>query len=230
LPLRRGYHGRVAERLERGGKGGGVPFGEVAFHYAAAGDEAKAASFALAAGQDALSRFSNAEAIKHFAYFLEKTGDTPDSSETRTIALEGLGDAYYANGLFAKALEVFERLADSSTGAVKLRAYRKATDAIFFGTRQWDRFVELVKKAEPYAGSDRLESARISFLKGGAMLGLGKYEDSLKNFEAALRVFEEEYSLPEVARTLTATASTRGGTRIPKVHDQYETTLSYFLR
>jgi predicted ATPase len=140
LPLKRGYHARVAERLEGAGKGDRLPFGEMAFHYAAAGNEAKAVKFAFDAGQDALARWSNSEAVKHFAYVLEKAADTPENAETRRLALEGLGDAYFTSGLFSKALDVFEQLGDSVTGSVKLRAYRKAADAIFFGTKEWSRF------------------------------------------------------------------------------------------
>jgi len=204
LPLKRGYHRRVAEKLETAVNDGRLPLSDIAYHYAEAGYEEKAVKFALSAGQDSLERFSNQEAVKHFAYVLEKAADTPGNAETRRNALEGLGDAYYANCTYPKALEVFERLAGSGTGEQRLRAYRKAMDAVIFGMIDFPaRLVELQRKAEPYAASSRLESARIRFLGATAwMVDKETYGKMIEDFVGALRVFEEEYSLPDVARAL----------------------------
>ena len=202
LPLKRGYHRRVAEKLESTSKDGKLHLSEIAFHYAEAEDLERAVKFSLAAGQDALSVFSNAEAIKNFAYVREKAPDSAENAETRNIALEGLGDAYYANCLYRKALETFERLADSTTGEVKLRAYRKAMDAVLFGIIDFPtRLVQLTKKAEPYAASSRLENARIRFLSANTRA------ETLREYEETLEVFEEEYSIPDVARALVPLAA-----------------------
>jgi tetratricopeptide (TPR) repeat protein/KaiC/GvpD/RAD55 family RecA-like ATPase len=220
MPLKRGYHARVAERLESTSRGGRLPFSEIAYHYAQAGNREKAMENALLAGQDALAKFSNAEAIKHFAYVLQTTPDVPESAEVRRIALEGLGDAYYANFMFKEALEVFELLAISETDKVRLRAYRKAMDTVYFGKYDPAHLMELAKKAEPYAAFDRLESARIRFHKGGIL----PLEKENAEFRAALRVFEEEYSLPDIARALDAVGTTRN------VLDPYRNGLSEELR
>ena len=165
-PLKRGYHAKIAEKLEAKGRTGGeIPVGDLAYHYAQAGNNAKAVEYYLASGQDALASFSNAEAVKHFSYVLQYVPDTSENSEKKRTALEGLGDAYYANCMFAKAIEVFERLADSESGKVRLRAYRKAMDAIHYSHGDNNHLMELARKAEPYAASDRLESARIRFHK-----------------------------------------------------------------
>ena len=192
LPLKRGYHSRVAEKLESAPKSGRLLFSEIAYHYAQSGNEKKAIEFALVAGQDALARFSNAEAIKHFTYVVEKVSDAPESAETKKTALEGLGDAYSANCKFTKALEVFERLAKSEVGEVKLRAYRKAMEMVVIGDFGRARLMELSRKAEPYVASDRLEGARIH-LGGG---------NTLEDYEAAIEIFMEEYSLPDLAKAL----------------------------
>jgi len=155
-PLRKGYHARVAERLEGASRDAGLPFDEIAYHYAQAGNKEKAVKNAMAAGQNALSRFSNAEAIKHLSYVLENMPDTSENAERRRDVLESLGDAYYANCMYKEALAVFERLAISETGKPRLRAYRKALDAIFFGRSDPTHFMELAKEAEPYAVFDRL--------------------------------------------------------------------------
>jgi len=204
LPLKRGYHRRIAEKLESAESGGRLPFSDIAYHYAEAGNEEKAVEFAIAAGQDALARFSNTEAIKHFAYVLQTAPRVSRSSEIRNVALEGLGDAYYANRSYRKAAEVFEHLAIAETGMVRLRAYRKAMDAVLFGPgdrkQVKTRLLNLANQAEPYAAYDRLESARIRFLKSPSA------SDRTKEADAVLQVFEEEYSLPDVARALSVRA------------------------
>lgn len=205
LPLRRGIHKRVAEKLEATPENDTLPLGKIAYHYAEAGIVEKAIKFSMEAGQNALARFSNTEAINHFTYVLEKETDTPENTEAKLTVLEALGDAYFASCLFARALDVFGRLATSTNGVAKLRAYRKAMDAIFFGKLDdRRRLMELARKAEPYAASSRLESARILFLRAR------KYEE----YEEALQVFEEEYSPPDTMRALTPFGATACARRL----------------
>jgi KaiC/GvpD/RAD55 family RecA-like ATPase/tetratricopeptide (TPR) repeat protein len=202
LPLKRGYHKRVAEKLESTSTNGRLPFSEIAYHYAEAGKEENAVKFAIAAGQDALGRFSNVEAIKHFVYVLQTVPNSPTSAEVKSKALEGLGDAYYANGNYRKAAEAFERLASTATGKGRLRAYRKAMDGIYFGNPpgKRDHVIELAKQAEPYYADDRLEAARIRLIKSPLEA------EKRKELEAALLIFEEEFSLPDITRALAIKA------------------------
>ncbi len=196
LPLKKGYHKRVAERLQSSGKDL-LRLADIAYHYAQAENREKAVEFSLAAGKNALKRFSNAQAIKHYTYVLQSMTDSQE--DLRNIALEGLADAYYANCIYTKALETFEELADAAKGDQKLRAYRKAMDAVLFGRVGYpERLLKLAQKAEPHAATNRVESARISFLRASALTGKQRVLDYL----AALRVFEEEYSLADVARAL----------------------------
>ncbi len=110
-PLKRGYHERIAEKMEAKSKDPkDLPVNDLAYHYAQGGNKEKAAEYALAAGEDALSRFSNAEAIKYYAYVLDAAADASKYAGERTKALEGLGDALSANGLFDEALKKFEQL------------------------------------------------------------------------------------------------------------------------
>ena len=165
------------------------------------GVKAKAVKYAFAAGKNALTRFSNTEAIEHFTHVLQNVGEDPAHDEERASALEGLGDAFFANSLFNEATKTFEHLADIGTGVVRLRAYRKAMDAAFY---QGDstHLVELVEKAEEYAALDRLESARVRVNKGRIFMDQHKMARALEDFEEALRVFEEEYSLWDTAWAL----------------------------
>ena len=154
LPLKRGYHKRVAEKLEAAVKSGRSPLGEIAYHYAKAEIEDKAVKYSMDAGRDALARFSNAEAIKHFAFVIQAVSALPEKTDVRRIALEGLGDACFANGMFEKAIETYEELANSAKGSLQLRAYRKEMEAVFYKDFDAVRLLELVKKVEEIAASE----------------------------------------------------------------------------
>lgn len=208
-PLRRGYHKRVAEKLETAGKNGRLPLSEIAYHYAEAEIEDKAIKFSMDAGRDALARFSNAEAIKHFTYVLNTVSASPEKTDLEMTALEGLGDAYFANNMFEKAIETYEKLATSVKGSLQLRAYRKQMEAVFYKDLNPARLLELVNKVEKIAASDRLENARVCWNRGRAFLYLGDLKKALEDHEEALRVFEEEYSLFDVANLLVGTGGTR---------------------
>jgi KaiC/GvpD/RAD55 family RecA-like ATPase/tetratricopeptide (TPR) repeat protein len=206
MPLKRGYHNRIAEKLEST-KSAALPLSELAYHFAQAGNKEKAVKFALAAGQDALARWSNTDAIKHFTYVLQAAGEDPQRLEERLNAMEGLGDAFYANNMFTEATRIFENIADTTaTDALRLRAYRKAMEAVFqYG--DMPHLMELVKKAEPYAGADRLENARILGSRARFFTMRNMAPAALEAWEAALPVFEEEYSLWDAAWALIGIAS-----------------------
>jgi KaiC/GvpD/RAD55 family RecA-like ATPase/tetratricopeptide (TPR) repeat protein len=194
LPLKRGYHARIAEKLESA-KSAAMAFGELAYHYAQAGNKEKALKYALEAGKDALSKFSSSQAISHFTYALQALSEDPQYIEQRNKALEGLGDAFYGSNKFKEAVKTFERLANANSGAVKLRALIKAMFAAFF---QGDipHIPELVKKAEEYGNLSRLERAHILHFKVFDR-ARGKVRYNL--FEESLRIFEEEYALSDAA-------------------------------
>jgi len=199
-PLRQGYHNRVAEKLE-GSRSATLPLSDLAYHYEQAGNKKKAVKYALAAGQNELARWSNAEAIRHFTYVLQIVGQDSELAEDRTSALEGLGDAFYASSMFQKATKTFEELGDTAeVSVVKLRAFRKAVESAF---QQGDPLcmLGLVKKAEPYAAANRLENARVLHCRSRAHL-LQMNPSYIKDLEDALQVFEEEYSLWDVAWAL----------------------------
>ncbi len=194
--LKREYHLRIAESLE---KLEPPPPSDIAYHYANAGNSQKAAKYSLAAGKDALSRWSNTEAIKHFSYALDKSFILEDSE--REIALEGLGDAYYASCMFEEATRIYDKLAESQTPIVKLRALRKEMDAVWFKERDPAPLVDLMKRAKPLAAIDRLENARIRWNRGRTNVWLGQehLREGFVDHWEALRVFEEEYCIPDAA-------------------------------
>ncbi|MEJ2126852.1 MAG: AAA family ATPase, partial [Candidatus Bathyarchaeota archaeon] len=209
-PLKRGYHEAVAEQIENASKGSEeIPLSDLAFHYIQAGNKEKSVKYSLAAGQEALARFSNMEAIKHFKYVLGLIEKIGGLETEKSIALEGLGDGYYANCMFPDALKTFEELAKSETVAVELRAYRKAMDAAWFIANP-SILLPLVEKAEKYSVSDRLEGGRFLKNKGRLYAILGNFKEALRAFEESLQISKEEYSLQDLAHGLAKT----GGTRI----------------
>jgi tetratricopeptide (TPR) repeat protein/archaellum biogenesis ATPase FlaH len=200
--LRKVYHAKAAEMLEDKRKEGNLSLGDLFYHYSKAGNKEKAVKYALAAGQDALARWSNAQAIEHFTYALQNLPEV--HSEERRTAMEGLGDAYAANGMYKDAVKTFDKLAASETGSLKLRAIRKATDAAYFLWMASDLLLEYCKKAEELGIDDRLEMARILVNRGRAFgwAPSGNSKMDLADSDAALQVFEEEYSLADVATAL----------------------------
>ena len=110
-PLRIGYHAKIAERLEKGNKGfREFSVSDLTFHYQKAGNKEKSLEYALAAGKDALLKFSNVEAIRHFTYVLDNSFTDEILTENKTIAIEGIGDALLAEGHFVESKRYFESL------------------------------------------------------------------------------------------------------------------------
>jgi tetratricopeptide (TPR) repeat protein len=206
-PLKRGYHSRIAEKLESKNQSSMLPFSDLAYHHAHAGNSEKAVKYAFSAGQEELKRFSNIEAIEHFAYVLENLPNTTQTVEMRRHALEGLGDAYLASGKYENAIKTFENLANSSTDTDRLRAYRKEMEAVFWKESRPERLLELVKKAETYMVLDQLEGASISQYKARALLLTGDVTGCLREVEKALKVFKEKYILPKIASGLFGISS-----------------------
>jgi KaiC/GvpD/RAD55 family RecA-like ATPase/tetratricopeptide (TPR) repeat protein len=211
-PLRQGYHRRIAQRLEHVVTKEQLPYSELAYHYAHAGNKENALKYSLAAGQDALSRFSNVEAARHFSYALANMAEEPNFSSERIAVTEGLADALYANCMFKDAAKLYEELSETTGGTVKLRAFRKAMDVAFFSVDNRPHLMELVKKAEVIASSDRLESARVRVQRGRVFATIVRNPKlSLDDFISALTVFEEEYSLPDLALALLGVGATHAG-------------------
>jgi tetratricopeptide (TPR) repeat protein len=205
-PLRRGYHGRIAEIIEvNNQKFKEHSVSDLAYHYVQAGNKEKSVKYSLLAGQEALIKFSNSEAIKHFNYVLQTISETTENSDEKRTALEGLGDAYYGNCMFKNALKTFEQLSNTETGIVRLRAFRKAMDAAFF-MGNLTHLLELTQKMGEYTGDHRLENARVHMNIGRAFSNMGKNNEGLNEMEKALQVFEEECSLPDAARALMGVA------------------------
>ena len=205
MPLKKGYHEIVAEKIESLSQNVELPpLSDLAYHYTEAGNKTKSIEYNLAAGKDALARFSNMEAIKNFTFVLQSIPETSKNIE-RIVALEGLGDALFANMMFKDAVKMYESLA-TAEGAPKVRALRKAMEASFF-QNDIPRLQQNIVEAEKCNVTNRLENARILMNKGRVSVMTGQAALSVKNYKEALRVFEEEYSLWDAAWDLIALGS-----------------------
>jgi tetratricopeptide (TPR) repeat protein len=209
LPLKKGYHERIAEKIESAsGKTKILPVSDLAYHYIQAGNKEKSVPFALRAGVEALTRFSNAEAIKYFTYVLQNAAESAaDKVEEKLAAMEGLGDAYYAAMMFKEAGKTYEELEEIG-GPFRMRALRKAMESAFF-QNNIPHLVELLKhvEVEKIEPQDRLENARIEMNRGRVFVMQGRPFVGVQYFEKALRVFEEEYSVWDTAWDLIALGS-----------------------
>jgi len=201
-PLRKGYHARIAERIEaQNVKGKNLPTNDLAYHYTQAGNMEKAIKYSLAAGQEALERVSNIEAIKYFKYVLQNSANTSEFVKEKNLSLERLGDAYFAHDFYEDAAKTFEQLASSVNGNEKLRAYRKAMDATYKSLNHV-RTIELYKKVEEYASSESLEYGRIRYHKARAQGLLGNYHSAVEEMGKLVQIFVDENSLSDAAQAM----------------------------
>jgi tetratricopeptide (TPR) repeat protein len=202
--LKKEYHLRIAEKIENASKPQDFTVSDIAYHYIQAGERDKSIKYALAAGQDALARFSNSEAIRYFKFTLDTVSEDPHYETEKVAALKGLGDALYANSAFKEAMNIFESLT-SAEGAIRVWALRRAMDAAF-SQGDFGHLLELTKRAEDYSTLNRLEGARVHMNIGRALSNIGNGVEGLIEMERALHVFEEESSRADTARALMGVA------------------------
>jgi predicted ATPase len=201
-PLRKAYHGKVAEKMESIWKGEKLPVGDLAFHYSQAGNKEKGIKYSLAAGEDALKIYSGAEAIKHFEYVLDVTAEDTKYTKERATAMEGLGDGLFAKGRMEEAVKMLEQLSNSTASdLVKMRALRKAIFASGY-LGDYAHGLEMAKKAAENPQLDLLESARTRFYKAFLIGGTGQFRENFEAVKESLKVMEEECSLSDVAEML----------------------------
>jgi tetratricopeptide (TPR) repeat protein len=204
-PLKKGYHSRIAEKIERlNAESKNFSFSDLAYHFTQAGEQTKSVEYSLLAGKDALLRFSNIEAIKHFKYVINTADRLSGFSDKKAEAMDGLGDAFFAAGLFGEAAKTYESISkDIKSEDLKLRALRKAVVSCYWlGNSK--HALELADNAKQFTKVDPLEYSRLR-LSEGFVLGrsLGNFEVSIKAMTASLRVFERENSLFDVANALS---------------------------
>jgi class 3 adenylate cyclase len=166
-------HQRVAEALEElYGEDQPEHLGELALHWRMAAvsvDKAKAAGYALRAGQQALQRLAPAEALKLFADAVELSG-TVGGAE-RCEALIGLGEARLQTGDAAyretllEAARIASALADAELAARAALANNRAAVSSTFGELDRQRLAAIDAAIELDDPPDRGRRARLLALK-----------------------------------------------------------------
>ena len=223
-PLRSGYHERIAEKIENKNNRESFSINQLVFHYVEGRNKAKAIEYSIIAGKDALERYSNLEAIKHFNWVLQTISNDKADLEIKRKALGGLGDAFYASNAFKDAIKTYESLAEISSGSVYQGALVKAmTSAFFQGDIQ--RIDQIVTRAESVGNLGRLQKARILHYKGVVATCLrSRVLEAKKLCEESLNILEEEYSLSDAAWLLFVVADFASG------QGEIEKAVAYCLR
>jgi len=212
LLLKKEYHFRVAKEFEIANQSDSrISVTDLAYHFVKADNKIKAIKYSLQAGNVALSQFSNDEAIKHFSYVITSIKDDQTFIIEKLIALEGIGDSFLAKSMFRESMKVFEELGNLTENSdVRLRAFRKAMNSAF-QLGDISHLMDLIEKAKPYAAANRLEYARILVSRGRAFHLRFMLSKATKDMEEALKIFEEEYSLWDVAWSLIGLGAYHAG-------------------
>jgi class 3 adenylate cyclase/tetratricopeptide (TPR) repeat protein len=166
-------HGRVAQALENlYGEDPGERLSELALHWrlaAVAVDKAKAANYALRAGQRALDSLAPAEAVRLFADAVELIGDV-DSAE-RCEALIGLGEAQLQSGEAAyretllEASRIASALEDAELAARSALANNRGFSSRF-GEVDAERIAAIERAIELDDPPNHARRARLLAIKG----------------------------------------------------------------
>jgi len=166
-------HQRVAQALEElYGQDPGEHLAELALHWRLAAvsvDRAKAADYALRAGQRALESLAPAEAVKLFADAVELMGDL-DSAE-RCQALIGLGEAQLQSGEAAyretllEASRIASALADAELAARAALANNRGGVSSAFGEIDAERLAAINRAIELDDPPNRPRRARLLGIK-----------------------------------------------------------------
>ena len=112
-----------------------------------------------------------------------------------------MGDALLSEGHFVESKRYFDSLLDSDSGLVRLRAIRKSMRASFLRGNIAYSAVQL-NKAKEYSHFDQLEYARVRSNVGWALGFRGKIKEAIELIEESLVVFEETYSLSDIAEAM----------------------------
>jgi len=203
IPRRKELHRVVAQVLE-----GRLPdeslYGELSVHFCNAGEDSKCLKYSLLAGQSCIKRFATVEAIPYFQRVIEVAKDNPSFLEDKWHALEGLGDANKAIGLYDLAISFYDnflRLCRSSRDVV--RVLRKSSEC-WLPARKSNpsKVVDLLNQAESIGDVEAVELGRIKKVRGTLAAYMGKFSEAERFYSEAEKLFEEAGATEDLALTL----------------------------
>jgi class 3 adenylate cyclase len=208
-------HGRVAQALEDlYGEDPREHLSELALHWRLAAvsvDRAKAADYALRAGQRALESLAPAEAVKLFADAVELMGDL-DSAE-RSQALIGLGEAQLQSGDAAyrktllEASRIASVLSDAELAARAALANNRGVVSSAFGEVDAERLAAIDRAIELDDPPNRARRARLLGIKALELEwdpDFGMRRALAEEAVSLARATEDARTLAEVLRTSEA--------------------------
>jgi class 3 adenylate cyclase len=165
-------HQHVAQALEKlYGADPAEHFGELALHWRLAAvsvDKAKAADYALKAGQQALENLAPAEAVKYFTDAVEEIGDA--EGRQRFEALIGLGEAQRQTGDAAyratllDAARIASELCDAERAAKAALANSRGYTSVV-GARDEERLAAIARAIELDEPRDPVRRAQLLALE-----------------------------------------------------------------
>ncbi len=206
-------HQRVAQALEDlYGEDPGDRLSELALHWrlaAASVDKAKAAGYAVRAGQRALQSLAPAEAAKLFADAVELIGDV-DGAE-RCEALIGLGEAQLQTGAGAyretllDAARIASMMADAELAARAALANTRGTVSSTFGEIDIERLAAIERAIELDHPPRRTRRARLLAIKALELewdRDFGMRRSLAEEAISLARATEDRRTLAEVLRNV----------------------------
>ena len=207
---RREYHGRIGDMAALGQLGGvGEQPEFVAHHFSEAGRHEQAVQHWLLAGQRALDRSANAEAIAHFNQGLvdiEALPDEPPRWRTELALVMGLGPALNAvlgfgsaevERAFTRALELCEQLGDAEElfwVLWGLGAFRQAR-------AQHREALEKGRQIQQLAESRPELEAEAHFGVGASLFYLGEIVEARQELERGSAYFLSQIGTHDVSPT-----------------------------
>lgn len=225
LARRRLLHRRAAEALvaaSRRQRTGDERAAQIALHFAAAGDEAAAATQHTLAGGRARELYAHADAIWHFQRALAL--GYPDAARLH----EAIGDAYTLLGEYAQALESYGAAAAAVSGAELARVLHRI--GVVHGRRgEWEEAERQFEKAvdaltaapDADASAQQGEQARIHADWSLAARRLGSAQQAREHAERALQLATaaaDLHALAQAHNILGALANSQGATQGALAH------------
>jgi len=200
---RRELHKIIGQVLESGLPDESL-YGELSVHFCSAGEDSKCLKYSLLAGQSCIKRFATIEAIPYFQRVIAAARDDSSFAQDRMQALEGLGDANMAMGLFDSAITFYDNFlelcSNSRDGA---RVLRKSSEC-WQPTRKANpsRALDLLNQAERQNDVEAIEMGRIKEIRGAVAAYTGALSEAECFYSQAEKLFEQIGATEDLARTL----------------------------
>jgi len=179
-------------------------YGDLSVHFCSAGETSKCLKYSLLAGQGCIRRLATAEAITYFQRVIEGAKDDQSLLKDRLQALEGLGDAKKAIGLFDSALSFYDEfLSLCSAPKDSARLLRKSSECWHPDKKSNpSKAIDLLNQAESLGGIEMIEMGRIKQLRGSIAAYTGAFSDAEHFYSEAEKFFEQTGATEELALTL----------------------------